>query len=94
MVNNKGSKSVIILHNDLILLPSGSVRLFNYKIDADGLSSHNAGRAINPTLLKLMLHRLKSAYSFRGMLKVMLRNVKLLKRLMTSIQVIVRVTLH
>jgi hypothetical protein len=41
----------------------------------------DAGRAINPILKILVPHRLKSAHSFRGMLKIMLRNAGVSKEI-------------
>ena len=51
-VKNKGSMRIIPLHPDLVLPPKGTGRLFDYKMNEDGLASHDAGRAINPTLQK------------------------------------------
>ena len=44
-VKNKGSMRIIPLHPDLELPPKGTGRLFNYKMNEDGLASHDAGRA-------------------------------------------------
>jgi len=73
-VKNKGSMRIIPLHPDLVLPPKGTGRLFDYKMNEDGLSSHDAGRAINPTLQKLVPHPQKMAHSFRGTLKELLRD--------------------
>ena len=73
-VKNKGSIRIIPLHPDLVLPPKGTGRLFDYKMNEDGLSSHDAGRAINPTLQKLVPHPQKMAHSFRGTLKELLRD--------------------
>ena len=80
-VKNIGSKRIVALHNDLPLPQKTTGRLFDYKINADGLSSHDAGRAINPILKILVPHRLKSAHSFRGTLKIMLRNAGVSKEI-------------
>jgi len=43
--------------------------------------SHDAGRAINPTLQKLVPHPRKSAHSFRKTLKQILRNAGVSKEI-------------
>ena len=80
-VKNEGSSRIVPLHNDVPLPPKASGRLFSYKINADGLCSHDAGRAINPTLQKLVPHPRKSAHSFRKTLKQILRNAGVSKEI-------------
>ena len=80
-VKNKGSIRIIPLHPDLVLPPKGTGRLFDYKLNEDGLSSHDAGRAINPTLQKLVPHPQKMAHSFRGTLKELLRDAGVSKEI-------------
>ena len=80
-VKNKGSMRIIPLHPDLELPPKGSGRLFDYKMNEDGLASHDAGRAINPTLQKLVPHPQKMAHSFRGTLKELLRDAGVSKEI-------------
>ncbi|MDB9991390.1 hypothetical protein OAD94_02665 [Amylibacter sp.] len=80
-VKNKGSIRIIPLHPDLELPPKGTGRLFDYKLNEDGLSSHDAGRAINPTLQKLVPHPQKMAHSFRGTLKEFLRDAGVSKEI-------------
>ncbi|MDC0043114.1 hypothetical protein OAJ10_05085 [Paracoccaceae bacterium] len=65
---------IIPLHPDLVLPPKGTGRLFDYKINEDGLASQDAGRAINSTLQKLVPHPQKMAHSFRETLKELLRD--------------------
>ena len=80
-VKNKGSMRIIPLHPDLVLPPKGTGRLFDYKMNEDGLASHDAGRAINPTLQKLVPHPQKMAHSFRGTLKELLRDAGVSKEI-------------
>jgi integrase len=80
-VKNKGSMRIIPLHPDLVLPPKGIGRLFDYKMNEDGLASHDAGRAINPTLQKLFPHPQKMAHSFRGTLKELLRDAGVSKEI-------------
>jgi integrase len=80
-VKNKGSMRIIPLHPDLVLPPKVTGRLFDYKLNEDGLSSHDAGRAINPTLQKLVPHPQKMAHSFRGTLKELLRDAGVSKEI-------------
>ena len=42
-VKNEGSSRIVPLHNDVPLPPKATGRLFSYKINADGLCSHDAG---------------------------------------------------
>jgi len=80
-VKNRPSMRIIPLHPDLILPPKGTGRLFDYDLNEDGLSSHDAGRAINPTLQKLVPHPQKMAHSFRGTLKELLRDAGVYKEI-------------
>jgi len=80
-VKNKGSMRIIPLHPDLVLPPKGTGRLFDYKMNEDGLSSHDAGKAINTTLQKLVPHPQKMAHSFRGTLKELLRDAGVSKEI-------------
>jgi hypothetical protein len=78
---NKGSMRIIPMYPDLVLPPKGTGRLFDYKMNEDGLASHDAGRAINPTLQKLVPHPQKMAHSFRGTLKELLRDAGVSKEI-------------
>ena len=61
------------------MLPvKGTGRIFKYHIN-EGKCSTSAGRAINPILHKLVPHKNKSAHSFRGTLKVLLRDADVSK---------------
>ena len=80
-VKNIGSAQYIPLHPDLVLPPRGEGRLFDYTIDDNGLCSSSIGHIINPTLNKLASHKRKSAHSFRGTLKVMLRDAGISKEI-------------
>lgn len=73
-VKNQGSKRFIPLHPEIILPPKSQGRLFNYTIDDNGLCSTSAGNKLNPTLSKIVPHDRKSTHSFRGTLKIMLRD--------------------
>ena len=77
-VKNDGSKRLVPLHSDLVLPAKGTGRIFNYHIN-EGKCSTGAGRAINPTLHELVPHKKKSAHSFRGTLKVLLRDADVSK---------------
>ena len=77
-VKNDGSKRLVPLHSDLVLPAKGTGRIFNYHIN-EGKCSTDAGRAINPTLHELVPHKKKSAHSFRGTLKVLLRDADVSK---------------
>ena len=77
-VKNKGSKRLVPLHSDLVLPVKGTGRIFKYHIN-EGKCSTSAGRAINPILHKLVPHKNKSAHSFRGTLKVLLRDADVSK---------------
>ena len=68
------------LHSDLILSPKGTGRLFDYYVFEES-SSKSSGEAINPTLKKLVPHRLKSAHSLRGTLKGLLRDADVTKEI-------------
>lgn len=80
-VKNIGSARYIPLHPDLVLPPRGEGRLFDYTIDDNGLCSSSIGHIINPILNKLASHKRKSAHSFRGTLKVMLRDAGISKEI-------------
>ena len=77
-VKNDGSKRLVPLHSDLMLPAKGTGRIFSYHIN-EGKCSTSAGRAINPILHKLVPHKKKSAHSFRGTLKVLLRDADVSK---------------
>ena len=79
-LKNEGSKRIVPLHSDLILPPKGTGRLFDYYVFEES-SSKSAGEAINPTLKKLVPHRLKSAHSLRGTLKGLLRDADVTKEI-------------
>ena len=79
-LKNDGSKRIVPLHSDLILPPKGTGRLFDYYVFEES-SSTSAGEAINPTLKKLVPHRLKSAHSLRGTLKGLLRDADVTKEI-------------
>ena len=68
------------LHSDLVLPPKGTGRLFDYYVFEES-SSKSSGEAINPTLKKLVPHRLKSAHSLRGTLKGLLRDADVTKEI-------------
>jgi len=74
-VKNSGSKRDMPLHDDLVMPPKGTGRIFDYKQNKDGLCSHDAGRIINPILQQIVSGRHKSLHSFRRTFKVMLRSV-------------------
>ena len=78
-LKNDGSKRIVPLHSDLVLPPKGTGRLFDYYVFEES-SSKSSGEAINPTLKKLVPHRLKSAHSLRGTLKGLLRNSDVTKK--------------
>ena len=73
-----GSKRIIPLHPDLELPPKGTGRLFNYRV-YDHSCAIKAGIAINPTLSELVPHPRKTAHSFRGTLKILLRDADVSK---------------
>ena len=74
-VKNSGSKRDMPLHDDLVMPPKGTGRIFDYKQNKDGLCSHDAGRIINPILQQIVSGRHKSLHSFRRTFKVMWRSV-------------------
>jgi hypothetical protein len=74
-VKNSGSKRDMPLHDDLVMPPKGTGRIFDYKQNKDGLCSHDAGRIINPILQQIVSGWHKSLHSFRRTFKVMLRSV-------------------
>jgi len=80
-VKNIGSARYIPLHPDLMLPPKGEGRLFNYTIDDNGLCSSSIGHIINPILNQFAPHKRKLAHSFRGTLKVMLRDAGVSKEI-------------
>jgi integrase len=79
-LKNDGSKRIVPLHSDLILPPKGTGRLFDYYVFEES-SSTSAVEAINPTLKKLVPHRLKSAHSLWGTLKSLLRDADVTKEI-------------
>ena len=79
-LKNDGSKRIVPLHSDLVLPPKGTGRLFDYYVFEES-SSKSSGEAINPTLKKLVPHRLKSAHSLRGTLKGLLRDADVTKEI-------------
>ena len=62
------------LHSSLKLPKKGTGRIFDYKVHNDNTCATSAGRAINPILQKIIPHKNKSAHSFRGTLKILLRD--------------------
>ena len=80
-VKNKGSNRIVPIHPDLVLPERGAGRIFDYKIYADNTCATSAGRAVNSTLQMLVPHKNKSAHSFRGTLKILLRDAGVSKEL-------------
>tara|TARA_B100000767_G_scaffold62503_1_gene58471 strand:+ start:19338 stop:20996 length:1659 start_codon:yes stop_codon:yes gene_type:complete len=74
-VKNQSSKRDVPIHPELWLPQSGVGRLFDYKVNDEGLSSTDVSHKINPIIGKLIPHPNKSIRSFRRTFKTLLRDL-------------------
>ena len=69
-VKNKGSKRLIPIHNDIVLPPKGTGRLFNYNV-RDKSASSSANNVLRPIFNQICPHPRKVAHSLRSNFKAL-----------------------
>ena len=69
-VKNKGSKRLIPIHNDIVLPPKGTGRLFNYNV-RDKSASSSANAVLRPIFNQICPHPRKVAHSLRSNFKTL-----------------------
>ena len=69
-VKNKGSKRLIPIHNDIVLPPKGTGRLFNYNV-RDKSASSSANAVLRPIFNQICPHPRKVAHSLRSNFKAL-----------------------
>ena len=69
-VKNEGSKRLIPIHNDIVLPPKGTGRLFDYYV-RDKSASNSAGDAIMPIFNQICPHPRKKMHSLRSNFKAL-----------------------